>query len=57
MEFYNTMVERDDVDGEIDALKAYRAAREESDQADEVSSALMEKVSVLQYYLGAFYVL
>lgn len=47
MEFYNTMVERDDVDGEIDALKAYRAAREESDQADEVSSALMEKVDVM----------
>jgi len=50
VEFYNTMVEREDVDGEKAAMKAYKAAREDSDQsdevaeADEVSSALMEKV-------------
>ncbi|XP_010526720.1 PREDICTED: LETM1 and EF-hand domain-containing protein 1, mitochondrial [Tarenaya hassleriana] len=50
MEFYNTMVEREDVDGAKAAVKAYKAAREESDQpdevpeADEVSSALMEQV-------------
>ncbi|CAN8254182.1 unnamed protein product [Cochlearia groenlandica] len=53
MEFYNTMVEREDVDGEKAAIKAYKAAREESEQADEVaesdevSSALMEKVDGL----------
>ncbi|ESQ44102.1 hypothetical protein EUTSA_v10005802mg [Eutrema salsugineum] len=53
MEFYNTMVEREDVDGEKAAMKAYKAAREDSDQgdevaeADEVSSALMEKVDGL----------
>ncbi|XP_010413638.1 PREDICTED: LETM1 and EF-hand domain-containing protein 1, mitochondrial [Camelina sativa] len=53
MEFYNTMVEREDVDGEKAAVKAYKAAREDSDQAeevaesDEVSSALMEKVDGL----------
>ncbi|KAG2325479.1 hypothetical protein Bca4012_040006 [Brassica carinata] len=53
VEFYNTMVEREDVDGEKAAMKAYKAAREDSDQsdevaeADEVSSALMEKVDGL----------
>uniref|UniRef100_A0A1J3IX68 Mitochondrial proton/calcium exchanger protein n=1 Tax=Noccaea caerulescens TaxID=107243 RepID=A0A1J3IX68_NOCCA len=53
MEFYNTMVEREDVDGEKAAMKAYKAAREDSEQtdevaeADEVSSALMEKVDGL----------
>ncbi|EOA25994.1 hypothetical protein CARUB_v10019389mg [Capsella rubella] len=53
MEFYNTMVEREDVDGEKAAVKAYKAAREDGDQADEVaeadevSSALMEKVDGL----------
>jgi len=44
------MVEREDVDGEKAAMKAYKAARVDIDQADEVaeadevSSALMEKV-------------
>ncbi|XP_048597251.1 mitochondrial proton/calcium exchanger protein-like [Brassica napus] len=53
VEFYNTMVEREDVDGEKAAMKAYKAAREDSDQgdevaeSDEVSSALMEKVDGL----------
>ncbi|CAH2063489.1 unnamed protein product [Thlaspi arvense] len=53
MEFYNTMVEREDIDGEKAAMKAYKAARVDSDQgddvaeADEVSSALMEKVDGL----------
>ena len=48
------MVEREDVDGEKAAMKAYKAAREDSDQsdevaeADEVSSALMEKVKWLK---------
>lgn len=47
------MVEREDVDGEKAAMKAYKAAREDSEQtdevaeADEVSSALMEKVKLL----------
>lgn len=52
VEFYNTMVEREDVDGEKAAMKAYKAAREDSHdqgdevaEADEVSSALMEKVN------------
>lgn len=45
------MVEKEGTDGEKDAIKAYIAAREESDHAtevaegDEVSSALVEKVS------------
>ncbi|CAH8390680.1 unnamed protein product [Eruca vesicaria subsp. sativa] len=53
VEFYNTMVEREDIDSEKAAMKAYKAAREDSDQsdevaeADEVSSALMEKVDGL----------
>jgi LETM1 and EF-hand domain-containing protein 1 len=53
VEFYNTMVEREDVDGEKAAMKAYKAARVDIDQADEVaeadevSSALMEKVDGL----------
>lgn len=45
------MVEKEGTDGEKDAIKAYIAAREESDHAtevaegDDVSSALVEKVS------------
>lgn len=44
------MVEKDGKDGEKDAFKAYRAARDESDsagvedEADDVSSALIDKV-------------
>lgn len=45
------MVEKEGTAGEKDAIKAYMAAREESDhpsevaEGDEVSSALVEKVS------------
>lgn len=44
------MVEKEGTDGEKDALKAYKAARDESDstsveaEGDEVSSALIDKV-------------
>ncbi|KAK9947289.1 hypothetical protein M0R45_002920 [Rubus argutus] len=55
IELYNSMVEKDGKDGEKDAFKAYRAARDESDsagmedEADDVSSALIDKVdSMLQ---------
>lgn len=47
------MVDKEGTDGEKDAIKAYRAAREESDhssegsESDEVSSALIEKVRVI----------
>ncbi|KAL9432055.1 hypothetical protein AB3S75_027130 [Citrus x aurantiifolia] len=53
IELYNTMVEKEGTDGEKDAIKAYIAAREESDHAtevaegDEVSSALVEKVDAM----------
>lgn len=49
IEFYNSMVEKEGTDAD-EAMKAYRAAREESDHAaevnvgDEVSSALINKV-------------
>lgn len=48
---YNKMVEKEGTDGEAEALKAYKAAREESDHAaevaiaDKVSSALINRVS------------
>lgn len=44
------MVEKEGMDGEKDVMKAYRAAREESEnatdvsEANEVSSALIERV-------------
>uniref|UniRef100_A0A803KTT3 Mitochondrial proton/calcium exchanger protein n=1 Tax=Chenopodium quinoa TaxID=63459 RepID=A0A803KTT3_CHEQI len=50
IDLYNTMVEKEGTDGEADALKAYKAAREESDHAAEVavrdkaSSALIDQV-------------
>ncbi|KAG6768797.1 hypothetical protein POTOM_027726 [Populus tomentosa] len=50
IELYNSMVEKEGNDGEKEAVKAYRAAREETDRAsevderDEVSSALIERV-------------
>lgn len=55
IELYNSMVEKEGTDGEKEAIRAYRAAREENDHAseanerDNVSSALIEKVdSMLQ---------
>lgn len=53
IELYNSMVEKEGMDGEKDAMKAYIAAREESEndkevaEGDEVSSALIERVSNL----------
>lgn len=50
IELYNSMVQKEGNDGEKEAVKAYRAAREETDRAseaderDEVSSALIERV-------------
>ena len=44
------MVEKEGTDGEKDAMKAYRAARDKSDhdaevaEGDEVSSAFVDKV-------------
>ncbi|XP_010242474.1 PREDICTED: LETM1 and EF-hand domain-containing protein 1, mitochondrial-like isoform X2 [Nelumbo nucifera] len=49
IELYNSMVEKEGTDGEEEAKRAYRAAREESDHAaeralgDKVSSALIER--------------
>ncbi|XP_050374755.1 uncharacterized protein LOC126792351 [Argentina anserina] len=55
IELYNSIVEKDGTDGEKDAFRAYRAARDEidtagvEDEADHVSSALIDKVdSMLQ---------
>lgn len=53
IELYNSMVEKEGTDGEAAARMAYRAAREESDQAaekaaaDKVSSALINRVMYL----------
>uniref|UniRef100_A0ACD5YVV5 Uncharacterized protein n=2 Tax=Avena sativa TaxID=4498 RepID=A0ACD5YVV5_AVESA len=50
---YNSMLEKEGTEGEEEAKKAYMAAREESDDADEVaaeekvSSALIEKVDAM----------
>ncbi|XP_055813144.1 uncharacterized protein LOC129882736 [Solanum dulcamara] len=52
IELYHSMVDEDGTVGEVDAIKAYRAAHDENDHAaehDEVSSALIDKVdSMLQ---------
>lgn len=53
IDLYNTMVEKEGTDGEADALKAYKVAREESDHAaemgvgDQVSSALINRVDAM----------
>ncbi|XP_059655515.1 uncharacterized protein LOC132302619 [Cornus florida] len=53
IELYNSMVEKEGTNGEEDAMKAYRAAREESDHAaeedvgDDVSSALIDRVDAM----------
>ncbi|TYG99197.1 hypothetical protein ES288_A10G176800v1 [Gossypium darwinii] len=53
IELYNSMVDKEGTDGEKDAIKAYRAAREETDHSgevsdsDEVSSVLIEKVDAM----------
>lgn len=52
IELYHSMVDGDSIVGEVDAIKAYRAAHDENDHAaehDKVSSALIDKVdSMLQ---------
>lgn len=53
IELYNTMLEKEGTDGEEEAKKAYRAAREKSDHAaevaaaDKVSSALVDRVDAM----------
>ncbi|KAJ0972981.1 hypothetical protein J5N97_020940 [Dioscorea zingiberensis] len=53
IELYNTMLEKEGTDGEEEAKKAYRAAREKSDHAaesaagDKVSSALIDRVDAM----------
>ncbi|KAL6652463.1 hypothetical protein ACP70R_011388 [Stipagrostis hirtigluma subsp. patula] len=53
IELYNTMLEKEGTDGEEEARRAYKAAREESDHAAEaaagekVSSALIERVDAM----------
>ncbi|KAK8556103.1 hypothetical protein V6N13_070172 [Hibiscus sabdariffa] len=53
IEFYNSMVEKKGADGEKDAVKAYRAARQEIDRSSavsksaKVSSVLIEKVDAM----------
>ncbi|GAV67136.1 LETM1 domain-containing protein [Cephalotus follicularis] len=53
IELYNRMVAKEGTDGEKDAIRAYRAARGESDQSskvtesDDVSSALIDRVEAM----------
>ncbi|KAJ6350473.1 hypothetical protein OIU78_006608 [Salix suchowensis] len=53
IDMYNNMVDKEGTEGEEEAKKAYRAAREESDHAaetaisDKVSSALINRVDVM----------
>ena len=59
IELYNSMVDKEGMDGEKDAMKAYRAAREETENADEVaegdevSSALIDRVRNLTFNYSA----
>ncbi|KAL6527166.1 hypothetical protein OROGR_016256 [Orobanche gracilis] len=53
IELYNSMVDKDATDGEVEAMKAYKAARDESEDGAElsehnlVSSALRDKVDAM----------
>ncbi|KAL6504131.1 hypothetical protein OROGR_026054 [Orobanche gracilis] len=53
IELYNSMVDKDAIDGEVEAMKAYKAARDESEDGAElsehnmVSSALRDKVDAM----------
>ncbi|XVE90699.1 hypothetical protein DITRI_Ditri20bG0097900 [Diplodiscus trichospermus] len=53
IELYNSMVEKEGTEGEEEAKKAYKAAREDSDRTDEkaigdkVSSALIDRVDAM----------
>ncbi|XP_058094344.1 uncharacterized protein LOC131240233 isoform X2 [Magnolia sinica] len=57
IELYNSMVDKEGTEGEEEAKKAYRAAREESDHAAEmavghkVSSALIDRVDAMLHKL------
>lgn len=57
VELYNSMVEKEGTEGEKAAIKAYRAARDDSDQAveralgDKVSSALIDRVDSMLHKL------
>ncbi|XP_075523658.1 uncharacterized protein LOC142556209 [Primulina tabacum] len=51
IELYNSIVDKDGTDGEIETMKAYKAASDESEDAkpesDNVSSALIDKVGAM----------
>ncbi|KAK6930431.1 LETM1-like, ribosome-binding domain, partial [Dillenia turbinata] len=53
IELYNSMVDQEGTDGEKEAMRAYRAAREEAEHAgeadvsDKVSSALIDRVDAM----------
>ncbi|KAK6130595.1 hypothetical protein DH2020_035687 [Rehmannia glutinosa] len=57
IELYNSMVDKDGTDGEVEAMKAYKAARDESEDGAEVSehnmvsSALVDKVDAMLHNL------
>ncbi|TQD88535.1 hypothetical protein C1H46_025955 [Malus baccata] len=57
IELYNSVVDKEGTDGEKDALKAYKAARDESDSTAEaegdngISSALIDKVDSMLHNL------
>lgn len=57
IELYNSVVEKEGADGEEDAKRAYKAAREESDHAaetatdDKVSSAIINRVDAMLHKL------
>lgn len=53
IKLYNSMVDKDSTDGEVEAMKAYKAAHDESEDGAEVpesnmvSSALIDKVCLI----------
>ncbi|KAK6116776.1 hypothetical protein DH2020_049509 [Rehmannia glutinosa] len=57
IELYNSMVDKDGTDGKVEAMKAYKAARDESEDGAEVSehnmvsSALVDKVDAMLHNL------
>lgn len=61
IDLYNHMVEKEGTEGQEAAKEAYRAAREESDRADEkaagdkVSSALINRVRIIFLDFGCYF--
>lgn len=61
IELYNTMLEKEGTEGEEEAKKAYKAARERSDHAaelaagDKISSALIDRVRNLHSAAHSFF--